>query len=193
MRSERKKIIWGRVEYILFFQTNKAKHTHRNCRSFYNHPSKQTTRLSGSHNTHNARQISDPLPYALSACAASVRVRWNDRPRSLIGLYDNWAFQPISRFRGREELACFPASFVVVSCVVHHDAPTALRLLTAHLLRICCAPFLNSLPRLLFSYYCLAMAAARFCACPPAGISAAGVLPTCCPFVALLVYYAARL
>lgn len=116
--------------------------------------------------------------------------------RRYIGLYDNWAFQPISRFRGREELACFPASFVVVSCVMHHDAPTALRLLTAHLLRICCAPFLNSLPRLLFSYYCLAIAAARFCAYPPAGVSAAGVLPTCgcyCPFVALLVYYATRL
>lgn len=62
-----------------------------------------------------------------------------------------------------------------------------------HLLSICCAPFLNSLPRLLFSYYCFAKAAARFIYCvgycgvywPPAGVSAIAATA--------LVYYAIRL
>lgn len=41
---------------------------------------------------------------------------------------------------------------------------------SAHLWTICSADFLNVLPRLLFSYYCLAIAAARL------------DYPSCCPF-----------
>ena len=77
----------GRVEYLLFFQTNKAKHTHRNCRSFYNHPSKHKLleRMAAGGGTHipplNASQTEFTpcniarlrIPsYALGACAASV-------------------------------------------------------------------------------------------------------------------------
>ena len=66
-----------------------------------------------------------------------------------------WNYSADQLFRASLKpcLARMPASYSNLVC---------LYALTHHLLSICCADFLNSLPRLLFSYYCLAIAAARF-------------------------------
>ena len=106
-------------------------------------------RYKGSGVSDSLTQLANCTLLCLSSCALAAHISLAApsaaRPIQILRPIPS-VVQPISRFRGSQ------------------DAPSCCRapLCTPHLLRICCAPFLNSLPRLLFSYYCFAWAAARF-------------------------------